>query len=68
MRTTHRAQRPTSRSALAVGVLLVGAAGLAACGSSSSGGTSAGGGGGGGGTTGVSLILKTLTQPVLRLA
>ena len=63
MRTTHRAQRPTGRSALAVGMLLVGAAGLAACGSSSSGGTSAGGGGGGGGTTGVSLILKTLTNP-----
>jgi fructose transport system substrate-binding protein len=63
MRTTHRAQRPTRRSAVAVGMLLVGAAGLAACGSSSSGGTTAGGGGGGGGGAGVSLILKTLTNP-----
>ena len=64
MRTTHRAQRPTSRSALAVGVCSSSAwPGLAACGSSSSGGTSAGGGGGGGGDKGVSLIIKTLTNP-----
>src|SRR4051794_29805581 len=41
--------------------LLAGSLGLAACGGSSDSGSS--GGSGGGGTVGVSLILKTLTNP-----
>jgi fructose transport system substrate-binding protein len=52
------------RQVVAAVALLGGSLALAACGGGSSGsGGSAGGGGGGGGKVGVSLILKTLTNP-----
>jgi fructose transport system substrate-binding protein len=50
------------RQVVAAVALLGGSLALAACGSSNSGGGSSGGGGGGG-KVGVSLILKTLTNP-----
>ena len=63
MRTTHRAQRPTSRSALAVGVLprrrgRPGGLRFLELRRQLRGGRR-----GRGGTAGVSLILKTLTNP-----
>jgi fructose transport system substrate-binding protein len=66
METAHRGrQRRTSRREVVAAVALLGGSlALAACGSSSSGGSGGtAGGGGGGGTVGVSLILKTLTNP-----
>ena len=63
METAHPRQRRASRRQVVAAVALLGGSlALAACGGSSgSGGTS--GGGGGGGKVGVSLILKTLTNP-----
>jgi fructose transport system substrate-binding protein len=64
METAHPRQprRSSRRQVVAAVALLGGSLALAACGSSNSGGTG-GGGGGGGGKAGVSLILKTLTNP-----
>ena len=64
MRTTHRARtrRGTRQTAAAAGLLLLGVSALAACGSSSSGGSAARPAASGG-NVGVSLILKTLTNP-----
>jgi fructose transport system substrate-binding protein len=65
MRITHRARtrRGARPTAAAAGLLLLGVTALAACGSSSSGGGGGAAGGGGGEGTGVSLILKTLSNP-----
>jgi fructose transport system substrate-binding protein len=58
-----RLLRARSLTVVATG-FLAGSLALAGCGGSSgSGGSTGGGGGGGGGTVGVSLILKTLTNP-----
>jgi fructose transport system substrate-binding protein len=64
MQTADRAssRRASGRYAMAAVALLGGSLGLAACGSSGSGGSSSAGGGGGD-QVGVSLILKTLTNP-----
>src|SRR3954471_2837059 len=64
MQTAHPAprRRASGRYAIAAVALLGGTLGLAACGSSDS-GSSGSAGGGGGGDVGVSLILKTLTNP-----
>jgi fructose transport system substrate-binding protein len=63
--TSNHAPRLSRRTrAAAAGTALCAVAALAACSSSSSGGTAAGSGGSGGGSkVGVSLILKTLTNP-----
>jgi fructose transport system substrate-binding protein len=64
MQTAHPAarRRASRRQAVAAVALLGGTLALAACGSSNS-GSSAGAGGAGGEEVGVSLILKTLTNP-----
>src|SRR6476646_5982654 len=64
MQTAHPSpgRWASRRHAIAAVALLGGTLALAACGSSSS-SSSAGGGGGGGEQVGVSLILKTLTNP-----
>jgi fructose transport system substrate-binding protein len=65
METAHPRyrRRPSRRHAMAAMALLGGSLALAACGSSNSSGSSGSSGSGGGGQVGVSLILKTLTNP-----